>query len=281
MPLGNWEGGWRRLTDQPGDLPVVAWDYVPSHKALAVREPQHDTHHFPWPRLERGHLFEGGMMKKLLTAMMACVLAVTVCLLVACSSSSSSSAASSASGSSTSASTASESAASESASAAASESAAAEDASASVASEEANESAAAEDASASAAAEGALAPGTYTVKFTTDNSMFHINEALDNMATLTVAENGEMTVHVVLQSKKIVNLYPGLKEDAQKEGAVILEPTPEEVTYSNGDTDEVYAFDVPVPVLEEPFDCALLGEKGTWYDHKVTVSDPQPMQEER
>ena len=88
-----------------------------------------------------------------------------------------------------------------------------------------------------------------------------------------------MTIHVSLASKNIVNLYPGLAEDAQKEGAEVLEPTTDSVTYSDGITEEVYGFDVPVPTLDEEFDLALLGTKGTWYDHKVIVSNPEPVEE--
>ena len=86
--------------------------------------------------------------------------------------------------------------------------------------------------------------------------------------------NGKMTIHISLASKNIVNLYPGLAEDAQKKGAEILEPTVDTVTYSDGITEEVYGFDVPVPSLDEEFDLALVGTKGTWYDHKVSVSNP-------
>ena len=46
------------------------------------------------------------------------------------------------------------------------------------------------------------------------------------------------------------------------------------MTYSDGMTEEVYGFDVPVPVIGEEFDLALIGTKGKWYDHKVKVSDP-------
>ena len=48
------------------------------------------------------------------------------------------------------------------------------------------------------------------------------------------------------------------------------------VTYSDGTSEEVYGFDIPVPVIGEEFDLALVGEKGKWYDHKVMVSDPVP-----
>lgn len=125
------------------------------------------------------------------------------------------------------------------------------------------------------AADPGIEDGTYVATFTTDNSMFHVSEANEDKGILTV-ENGKMTIHVSLQSKKIVNLYPGLADDAQKDGAELLEPTTDTVTYSDGYTDEVYGFDVPVPALDEEFDVALLGTKGKWYDHKVKVSDPVP-----
>ena len=37
----------------------------------------------------------------------------------------------------------------------------------------------------------------------------------------------------------------------------------------------VNGFDVPVPYLDKEFDLALIGTKGKWYDHKVSVSSPQ------
>ena len=125
----------------------------------------------------------------------------------------------------------------------------------------------------------AIPDGTYMADFDTDSSMFHVSEACDGKGILTV-KNGEMTIHISLMSKKIVNLYPGLAEDAEKDGAELLMPTEDTVTFSDGLTEVVYGFDVPVPVLEEEFDLALIGTKGTWYDHKVKVSNPEPMEEE-
>ena len=121
--------------------------------------------------------------------------------------------------------------------------------------------------------EAQLPDGVYTAEFSTDSSMFHVSEACDGKGTLTV-KDGVMTIHISLGSKKILNLYPGLAEDAAKDGAVLLEPTTDTVTYSDGMTEEVYGFDVPVPVIGEEFDLALIGTKGKWYDHKVVVSDP-------
>lgn len=139
-------------------------------------------------------------------------------------------------------------------------------------SEEAKEDAAGETADA------VPEDGVYTAEFDTDSNMFHVNEANDGKGTLTV-KDGKMTIHVSLVSKSIVNLFVGTAEDAQKEGAEILEPTTDEVTYSDGYKEEVFGFDIPVPALDEEFDCALLGKKGKWYDHKVSVSDPVPAEE--
>lgn len=121
--------------------------------------------------------------------------------------------------------------------------------------------------------EAQLPDGVYTAEFSTDSSMFHVSEACDGKGTLTI-KDGVMTIHISLGSKKILNLYPGLAEDAAKEGTVLLEPTTDTVTYSDGMTEEVYGFDVPVPAIGEEFDLALIGTKGKWYDHKVKVSDP-------
>lgn len=114
--------------------------------------------------------------------------------------------------------------------------------------------------------------GVYSAVFKSDSSMFHVNEAKNDRGVLTV-KDGKMTIHIVMPSKSILNLFPGLAADAAKDGAQLLKPSEESVTYSDGFTETVYAFDIPVPVLDEEFDCALIGKKGTWYDHKVTVSD--------
>lgn len=118
----------------------------------------------------------------------------------------------------------------------------------------------------------ALPDGVYSADFKTDGSMFHVNEAHHGKGVLTVA-NGQMSIHVSLPSKNTVNLFPGTAEEAQKEGAVLLQPTTDTVTYDDGETEEVYGFDIPVPYLDKEFDCALIGTKGNWYDHKVSVSN--------
>ena len=124
--------------------------------------------------------------------------------------------------------------------------------------------------SAAASSARALEDGTYTAEFDTDSSMFHVNEASDGKGTLTV-EDGQMTLHISLQSKKIVNLYVGMAADAPDHEADWLQPTTDTVTYSDGTSEEVYGFDVPVEALDTDFQLAILGPKGKWYDHTVSV----------
>ena len=139
------------------------------------------------------------------------------------------------------------------------------------ATEETSEEASEETQEENAASDAAIEDGVYSAKFTTDSSMFHINEAYGDRGTLTV-KDGEMIIHITLPSQNVVNLFPGTAEDAQKDGAELLQPTTDTVTYDDGTTEEVYGFDVPVPAIDEPFQLALIGTKGKWYDHKVKVS---------
>ena len=119
----------------------------------------------------------------------------------------------------------------------------------------------------------ALENGTYAADFTTDSSMFHVNEAEEGKGVLTV-KDGQMTIHVSLTSENIQNLFLGSAEDAKKDGAELLQPTKDTVKYSDGTEEVVNGFDVPVPALDEEFPLALIGTKGKWYDHMVKVSNP-------
>ena len=136
-----------------------------------------------------------------------------------------------------------------------------------------------EASAATEAPAAALPDGVYTAEFKTDSSMFHASEAVDGMGTLTV-ENGVMTFHVSLQSQKIVNLYLGMAADAPDHESDWLQPTVDTVTYSDGTSDEVYGFDIPVQAVDTDFQLAILGTKGTWYDHTVSVADAQPAADE-
>jgi len=130
-----------------------------------------------------------------------------------------------------------------------------------------------EDIAESSASEVTLEDGVYQAEFSTDSSMFHINEACDGKGTLTV-EDGVMTIHISLVSENIVNLYYGTAEEAREDEEGWIWPTEDEVTYSDGYTETVYGFDLPVPALDEEYSVAIIGTKGTWYDHTVSVSDP-------
>lgn len=123
-----------------------------------------------------------------------------------------------------------------------------------------------------------LEDGVYSALFKTDSSMFRVCEANEGRGILTV-KDGEMTIHVSLTSKNHLHLFYGVAADAKKEGAELLDPVIDKVVYSDGYEDEVHGFDIPVPYLDEEFDVALIGKKGKWYDHKVSVSDPIRIEE--
>ena len=148
----------------------------------------------------------------------------------------------------------------------------------SAAGSEAASSVASSAAAASETAAAALPDGVYTAEFDTDSGMFHANEACDGKGTLTV-ENGTMTFHVSLASKKIVNLYVGMAADAEAHKTDWLLPTTDTVTYSDGTSEEVYGYDIPVAAVDEDFQLALLGTKGKWYDHTVSVRNAEPKAE--
>ena len=149
----------------------------------------------------------------------------------------------------------------------------------SAASSEAAASSAVSEAASEPAAEAALPDGVYTADFDTDSSMFHANEANDGKGTLTV-KDGQMTFHVSLVSKKIVNLYVGMAADAEAHETDWLQPTTDTVTYSDGTSEEVYGYDIPVAAVDQDFQLALLGTKGKWYDHTVSIRNAQPKAEE-
>ena len=126
-----------------------------------------------------------------------------------------------------------------------------------------------------AATSSSLEDGVYTVGITTDSDMFHVNDAKDGKGELTV-KDGSMTVHMTLVSENIVNVFVGTADDAQKDGAQVIDPTTDTVTYSDGTSEEVYGFDIPVSALDEDINVAILGKKGKWYDHTIKVSNPVP-----
>lgn len=68
--------------------------------------------------------------------------------------------------------------------------------------------------------------------------------------------------YMLLSHPHTLSISFGNSKDASKDKAELLEPTVETVDYGDGTTEEVNAFDIPVPVLDEEFDLALIGTKG-------------------
>lgn len=118
-----------------------------------------------------------------------------------------------------------------------------------------------------------LTDGTYSAKFLTDSSMFHVNEANHDQGELTV-KDGYMTLHVSLAGKGFTKLYLGKAEDFEDfEEDKIMNYTEDTVKFDDGTEDTVYGFDIPVAELDKEFDLACYGpKKDKWYDHVVSVS---------
>lgn len=101
--------------------------------------------------------------------------------------------------------------------------------------------------------------------------MFRVNEALHGLGTLTV-NGGKMFIHVSLRGKGITNVYAGKADAAKNDKSGWIYPAADIVTYDDGEQEEVNGFDIPVPSLGKEYDVAILGKKGVWYDHKVSVA---------
>ena len=100
------------------------------------------------------------------------------------------------------------------------------------------------------AADSELEDGVYGVEFDTDSSMFHVNEACNGRATLTV-KDGKMTVHITLVSKNIENVFLGTAEDAQKN---ILPERAKQNKYKKGHRmNRFRSCDVPFRLLINPY----------------------------
>lgn len=133
------------------------------------------------------------------------------------------------------------------------------------------------DSDSPASTNSGLEEGTYTAEFSSDlMSMIHLNEVCEGRCTLTVDADGNAVAHLIMPSTSIQKLYLGTKDKAQEPGAELIEAQKEKVVYDDGYKQTVSAFDLPVPVIDQEFDMALVGKKGNWYDHKVKFTDVQP-----
>lgn len=128
-------------------------------------------------------------------------------------------------------------------------------------------------------AEAPIEDGTYLVSVDTHSDMFKTNDADHEQGILTV-KDGKMSVHIRLVSENIVYLYQGKSEVAKTlDEDQLIQPQEETVEYSDGYDEVVYAFDVPVPALDQEFDVAIIGRHGNWYNHEVTVSNPSALED--
>ena len=85
--------------------------------------------------------------------------------------------------------------------------------------------------------------------------------------------------HLSAKNPKVATIVgPGVMGRTAIDGFVTAQPTIDTVTYSDGLSEEVHGFNVPVSVIGEEFDLALIGKKGIWYDHKVSVQNPVPVE---
>ena len=132
-------------------------------------------------------------------------------------------------------------------------------------------------ASSSDTTDAVLEDGTYEAEFKTDSGMFHVNEANDGKGVLTV-KDGQMSIHISLTSKNIVNLFVGKAADAKKDGAELLQPTTDTVTYDDGTTEEVNGFDVPVKALDK--DSVIRDLNKVYFENRGFLTDYHLMQNE-
>ena len=104
--------------------------------------------------------------------------------------------------------------------------------------------------------------------------MFSVNETFKGRGVLTV-KDGKMWIHVSLRGNKINHLFCGTAAEATNSRSRWLDPTVDTVTYDDGTEEKVSGFNIPVEKIGVEFPVALIGKKGIWYDHMVSVSDVQ------
>jgi serine/threonine protein kinase len=112
-----------------------------------------------------------------------------------------------------------------------------------------------------------LAEGVYQAVFKTNGSSFLPQEG----RCLLEVKKGKMLLRINLVNENVENLFQGLKEDAQKAGAALINPT---MVVSQGGG-ALYGFTMPLKAIDEEFDLAFLASNGQWYDRKIIVTDPR------
>ena len=97
-----------------------------------------------------------------------------------------------------------------------------------------------------------------------DGSIFHLHLRPEQLSD-----------RVILRGNKINHLFCGTAAEAKNSRSRWLDPTVDTVTYDDGTEEKVSGFNIPVEKIGVEFPVALIGKKGIWYDHMVSVSDVQ------
>ena len=85
---------------------------------------------------------------------------------------------------------------------------------------------------------------------------------------ILTAKDGKMSAVLTLSGTGYGYLYMGTKEEA------VSADQSSWIPYQVNEEGK-YTYTVPVEALDKEFDLAIIGTKQKWYDHKVSVSDPQ------
>ena len=134
----------------------------------------------------------------------------------------------------------------------------------------------ASSAAASETAAAALPDGVYTAEFDTDSGMFHANEACDGKGTLTVEKRHDdlpRQPRFQRRSSTCMSAWPQTPTPTKPTGCC---PPPTPSPTPTAPPKEVYGYDIPVAAVDEDFQLALLGTKGKWYDHTVSIRNAEP-----
>ena len=128
---------------------------------------------------------------------------------------------------------------------------------------------------------GAKTSPIAAIKSDDESRPIHVKNSFGDVSDLAISKEKKeemirQTSAAAPAAKKVIEpaAEPKVEQPAQEDGAKLLEPTTDTVKYSDGTSEEVNGFDVPVPALDKEFALALIGTKGKWYDHKVSVSNP-------
>ncbi len=116
-----------------------------------------------------------------------------------------------------------------------------------------------------------LDDGYYMATLTSQDAKFQVNTRMKGLGNLIV-EDSLGNISVTLNSNDITKVFVGTAQDAQKEGASVLEARTTKFNNSNGTSEVFNAFLIPVPDIEKEYDCAYFSTDNKWHDNKIKLS---------